>query len=397
MFIAVVGKANVGKSTFFKASTLMDVEIANYPFATIHPNNGVGFVRVDCVDKEFNVQCNPREGFCRKGTRFVPVRMIDVAGLVPGAYEGKGMGNQFLDDLRDADCLIHVIDASGSTNGKGEPVEAGTHDPADDIRFLEVELDMWFYQIFQKVWLKFSRQVSQEHADATKAIAKQFSGLRVSEDLVKDATKRLGLLDKPINTWTDDELKGLVREFRKATKPMVIAANKVDMPTGADNLERLRKEFPEHTIVGCSAESELALKEASKHDLIDYLPGDDDFEIRGELTDKQKNALEFIREKVLLRFNSTGVQQALDSAVFDVLEYIAVYPGGVGKLQDQDGNYIPDCFLMPPKTTALDFAYRLHTDFGKNFIKAIDVKKKMPVSKDHVLKHRDVIEIMAKR
>src|SRR3989338_7459591 len=109
MLVGVVGKANVGKSTFFKAATLADVEIANYPFATIKPNHGVGFVKIDCIDKEFNIQCNPREGYCVSGYRFVPVNMIDVAGLVPGAHEGKGMGNQFLDDLNQADVLIHVV------------------------------------------------------------------------------------------------------------------------------------------------------------------------------------------------------------------------------------------------------------------------------------------------
>ena len=92
MLIGVVGKANIGKSTFFKAATLMDIEIANYPFATIKPNHGVGFIRVPCVDKDFNTQCNPRTGYCKNHERFITVDMIDVAGLVPGAHEGKGMG-----------------------------------------------------------------------------------------------------------------------------------------------------------------------------------------------------------------------------------------------------------------------------------------------------------------
>src|SRR3989338_5626200 len=139
MLIGVVGKANVGKSTFFKAATLAEVEIANYPFATIKPNHGTGYVRVDCAEKFFNVKCNPRFGYCIEGIRFVPVDMLDVAGLVPGAHEGKGMGNQFLDDLRQADALIHVVDVAGTTNEKGEPITPGSYDPADDIKFLEEE------------------------------------------------------------------------------------------------------------------------------------------------------------------------------------------------------------------------------------------------------------------
>ena len=173
MLIGVVGKANVGKSTFFKAATLAEVEIANYPFVTIKPNEGVGFVKVDCVDKEFNVKCSPRFGYCLNGKRFVPVELLDVAGLVPGAYEGKGMGNQFLDDLNQADALIHIIDVSGSTNEKGESVQALSYDPANDIKFLEHELDMWYLRLIEKGWDKFARTVNQVKTELHKAVAKQ--------------------------------------------------------------------------------------------------------------------------------------------------------------------------------------------------------------------------------
>ncbi|MFH1591250.1 MAG: redox-regulated ATPase YchF [archaeon] len=396
MLVGVVGKPNCGKSTFFKALTLAEVEIANYPFATIKPNHGIGYVRVERVDKDFGAESNPREGYTQGDWRFVPVQMIDVAGLVPGAYEGKGMGNQFLDDLRQADVLIHVIDCAGSTNEKGESVEIGTYDPAEDIRFLETELDMWFLGILKKPWDRFARQVQMEHTQVQKAIAKQFSGLGVSEELVARTINELSLDPTHIADWTAEHLKGIAIAFRKATKPIIIAANKIDIPGARENLERIKKDFSDYTIVGCSAESELALKEAAKHDLIDYVPGGESFAFKDEasLNDRQKAGLGFIKANVLEK-GGTGVQEVIDEAVFGLLGYVAIVPGGVNKLADSDGNVLPDCFLMPPGTTALDFAFRLHTDFGKNFIKAINVRTKMPMAKDQPLKHRDVVEIMS--
>lgn len=399
MQIGIVGKANVGKSTFFKAATLMDVLIANYPFATIKPNHGIGFVKIDCVDTFFNTQCNPREGFCINHKRFVPVDVIDVAGLVPGAHEGKGLGNQLLDDLRQADVLIHVVDFAGATNEKGEPSEPGSRDPYEDIKFLEEEIDYWMYGIINRGWERFARQIQQEHSDPSKAIGKQLSGLKVNEEMVEDAIKKLNLSKEKVTSWNNDDLFNIARELRKKTKPMIIAANKMDIPIAKSNYERISREHPELKIVPCSAESELALKEAAKHQLIIYIPGDKNFEFVDEskLNDKQKKALLFIKENVLKNFNCTGVQNCMNTAVFELLKYVAIFPGGVNKLTDQYGRILPDCFLMPPGTTALDFAYKLHTDFGKNFIKAIDVKRKIPIGKDHVLQNGDVIEIYSGR
>ena len=394
MKIGLVGKPNCGKSTFFKASTLAEVAIAPYPFTTIAKNEGAGFVKVDCADKEFNVKCNPRFGYCIDGKRFVPVDLLDVAGLVPGAHEGKGMGNQFLDDLNQADVLIHIIDVSGSTNEKGEAVEPLSYDPARDIAFLEHELDMWYFRLVSKGWEKFARTVNQEKPELHKAVSRQLSSLRVTEDLMKNVIEKLDL-GKDIIKWGKDALLRIAIELRKATKPMLIACNKMDVQGAEKNFERLKNEFKGYMLIPCSAESELALREAAKHELIDYIPGEAHFKIKNEekLNAKQKNALDFIKSSVLEKYGSTGIQDVLDKAVFELLRYIAIFPGGVNKLTDQHGNVLPDCFLMPPKSTALDFAFKLHTDIGKNFIKAIDVKTKRPVGKEYLLKNRDVIEI----
>jgi hypothetical protein len=402
MLIGIVGKPSSGKSTFFKAMTLMDVEIANYPFATIKPNHGVGFVKIKDAALEFDKIANPREGFVLNNYRFVPVDLIDVAGLVPGAHEGKGMGSQFLDDLRQADALIHIIDVSGSVNEKGEPVEPLSYDPAKDIKFLEEELDFWYLSILKKGWEKFARQVQQEHSELDKSLAKQLSGLGVNEDMVKEGIKILSLnVEKP-TLWNDQDLFKLASFLREETKPMIIAANKIDVPGADKKFEKLKQEFPNKIIIGCSAESELALKEAAKHKLIDYIPGSKDFKVtsfgKEKLSANQKSALDFIKKNVLVKFdNGTGLQQVLNSAVFNLLDYIAIHPGGVNKLEDKDGNVLPDCFLMKKGSTALDFAYKLHTDFGKNFIKCVDVRSKMTHGKDHVLKHLDIIEIMSNK
>ena len=394
MLIGIVGKPSSGKSTFFKASTLAEVEIANYPFTTIKPNHGTGFVKVDCVDKEFNVKCNPKFGYCIGGKRFVPVDMLDVAGLVPGAHEGKGMGSEFLNDLNQADALIHIIDISGSTDEKGEEVPTLSYDPANDIRFLETELDMWYLRLIKKGWEDFVKKTVQEKTELHKALVKHLSGLGVTETLVESLLKKLNV-DDDMKKWDDGILKGIAIELRKKTKPMIIACNKIDVPGAEKNFEKLKKEFKDDILIPCSAESELALREAAKHDLIDYIPGENEFKIKNEekINEKQKKALEFIEQNVLKKHHTTGVQEVLDKAVFDLLKYITVFPGGVNKLQDQHGNILPDCFLMPQNSTALDFAFKLHTDIGNNFIKAIDVRSKKPVGKDHLLKNRDVIEI----
>ena len=398
MLIGIVGKPSSGKSTFFKAQTLANVEIASHPFTTIKPNHGTGYVKIDCVDNEFGVKCNPRLGYCIDSKRFVPVDLLDVAGLVPGASEGKGMGNKFLDDLNQADALIHIIDVSGSTNANGEPVPALSYDPANDIKFLEHELDMWYLRLIEKGWERFARTVNQERPELNKAVAKQLGSLRVTEKLMESIIQKLDI-DADIMKWDRGVLLKIATELRKATKPMVIACNKIDVKGASENFEKLSRDFPEHLLVPCSAEAELALREAAKHGLISYIPGEKNFGIITEekLSPGQKKGLEFINEGVLGKFSSTGVQNVLNIAVFELLGYIPIFPGGVNKLQDQHGNFIPDCFLMPPDTTALGFAFRLHTDIGNNFIKAIDVRTKRPVGKEHILKSRDVIEIVTSK
>jgi len=395
MIIGIVGKPSVGKSTFFKASTMSGVLIAQYPFTTIKPNQGIGYVKVECIDKELNTQCQPNQGFCIKHHRFVPVELMDVAGLVPGASEGKGLGNQFLDDLRQADAFIQIVDISGTTDVEGKILLEGNYNPIYDVKFLEEELNKWYYNILIKAWKSFARKVEIESKDNfSEAVAKQFSGLKIKEEQVKNVLRKLDFSKNP-SSWNKDQLMKFSLELRKESKPMIIVANKIDLKNSKRNYEKLKKEFPDLIIIPCSADSELALREASKANLIEYIPGENSFNINKKLNEKQEQALKKIKEEILDVYGNTGVQKVLNTVVFELLKYLAIFPAG-SKLKDSKGNILPDCFLLPENSTALDFAYFLHTDIGNNFIKAIDVRSKKALGKNYKLQHRNALEIVTK-
>lgn len=395
MLIGLVGKPSVGKSTFFKAATLAEVEIASYPFTTIKANHGVGYVKVDCIEKELNTKCNPNHGFCLQGQRFVPIDLMDVAGLVPGASEGKGLGNQFLDDLRQADAFIQIVDLSGMTDAEGKDLGGKEYNVCNDIRFLEDELNKWYFNILAKVWKTFSKQLETgKEVNYARAISKQFSGLGVKEEHVKNIFRKFS--QEGISRWSQEQILEFASLLRKESKPMIIAANKIDTEKGAENLDKLKKEFPSSIIIPCSADSELALREAAKHGLIEYIPGESDFKVIKDLNDKQKQALDKIKKGVLDVYGGTGVQEILNKVIFELLGYLAIFPASANRLMDSKGRILPDCFLLPPHSTALDFAFFLHTDFGNNFIKAIDAKTKRALGKDYALKNRDALEIVTR-
>ena len=325
MLIGLVGKPSCGKSTFFKSATLADVLIASYPFATIEPNHGMGYVRVKALCDELGVKCNPRTGFCNGKTRFVPVELMDVAGLVEGASEGKGLGNKFLDDLRQAGCFIHVVDVSGTTNSEGQE---GEGNPIEDVRMLENELNKWYVGVLNKVWPKLVRGMQSTKKDFAKTISNQFSGLGVKEDDVNMIVSEKKLDSGKAINWTEEELFSFAEALRHNTKPMIIAANKIDKEGAKEKYEELKKEFPNLNIIPCSADSELALRQAASHELIEYAPGDRDFKINEDkINEEQKNALMKIKENVLDVFDEgTGIQKILDAAVFDLLKYIYYRP-----------------------------------------------------------------------
>ncbi len=394
MEIGVVGKPNVGKSTFFSAATLVDVQIANYPFTTIDANVGVSHAIVDHPCKELKCKPNPQNYEFRNGLALIPIKMIDVAGLVPGAHEGRGLGNKFLDDLRMASALIHVVDATGKTDAEGNPVEH--HDPVEDIEFLEEEIDFWIYGILKKNWEKFAKRVKLQHLKLAQAIADQLTGIGVTEQDTFEAIHKLGLSDDPTK-WSDEELFDFVRELRKVNKPIIIAANKADAAADAQIKRLIRKGNSRgYIVVPTSAVAELTLRKAAKAGFIDYIPGASDFKILKKMSPKQEKALHLIKEKVLERFGSTGVQEVINRATFELLQLIPVYPvEDEHKLTDQFGNILPHVFLMKKGSTPRDLAFKVHTDLGKTFLYAVNAKTHRRVGEDYELQFNDIIKIVA--
>ncbi len=369
MMIGFVGKPSSGKSSFFKALTMLDVKIASYPFTTIEPNRGVAFVKTKCPHNEIGKKCSPNNSGCVNGTRLIPVKLLDVAGLVPGAHEGRGRGNKFLDDLRQADALIHIVDMSGKTDENGLPAE--NHDPLADINWLQEEIELWVKGIIEKAWSKSDDSV----------IVKQLTGFTPKNETIIQCIKDAG-----------KDLKKLARLIRERTKPMLIAANKMDLAEAEINFERVSK-LLKSEIVPCSAEMEIVLRLASEKSLAKYENGE--LSISDKTSIQQRAALEKVKD-FIEKYGSTGVEKCVEHAVFSLLNCIEVYPvENENTWTDSKGRVLPDVYLVPNGTTAKEFASFIHTDLAKNFIAAVDARKKMKVKENYILKKGDVIKIIA--
>jgi ribosome-binding ATPase YchF (GTP1/OBG family) len=393
MIIGLIGKANVGKSTFFNAATDLAVPVANYPFTTIEPNVGVAYARTKCVCREFGVQDNPVHSVCIDGNRFIPIKLVDVAGLVPGAHAGKGLGNKFLDDARQANALIHIIDASGSTDNNGRPIRAGTGDPVFDIQFVEEEFVLWLESIIGRDWGKTAREAESQGQKLEQLLAKRLSGLGINEQTITNAVQASDLASKKSVAWTHDDILRFCKVLRTRAKPFVIAANKADLPAADDNIKKMKAGGLE--LIPCASEAEALLRKASKKGILHYLPGDVSFEVKPEvaLSAPQLKALDIVKT-FMQKYGSTGVQEAINIVCFKLLRMVAVYPvEDEFKLTDKKGNILPDVWLLPEGSTAKNLAGAIHADLAKGFLYAVDARTKQRIAANHQLKNGDVIKI----
>src|ERR1051326_2124541 len=397
--IGLIGKTNTGKTTFFNSATLDTAEISNYPFTTKQPNIGNANAITLCVHKEFRVQDSPKNSRCIDGWRFIPVYLVDLPGLIKGAWEGKGLGNQFLSVAAQSDALLHIVDASGSIDASGKVAEPGSGDPIADVGDIEEELVVWYLKLFEANRDKISRSINSGIA-TEHAITEGFRGIGVRELHVRQALQDNKLLEVKFDDFDQEQSKSFCWSLRDISKPTLIVANKVDLPTSTENFKRLQEEYRDMIIVPSSADAELTLRRAESKGIIRYVPGDERFEINDTsgLNDKQKWALNFIRKDILGEYLRTGVQFAINVAVFKLLKMNAVYPvADLQKLSDKHGNVLPDVYLMRSGSTVEDLAREIHTDLAKGLLYALDSRDGLRLPVGYHLKDRDVLSIVSAR
>ena len=400
------------------------MDIANYPFCTIDPNVGVAFprARLPCPCGELRARlieegrfeepgddrggaiCSPRTGTCQGFERQVPVALVDVAGLVPGASEGRGRGNAFLADLAGCDALIQVVDGAAATDVEGNPI-APASDPsaaaasiAHEVTFLTTELEQWIAGVLADGWSRGVRRVQAEGERGLQGfLVERLSGLGATNALIGSALDALRHgghdLGQPW-TWGDEEMGTLAKALRRGLFPLHVAVNKLDMaPAGV--MDHLSLEVP---ATACLADMELALRRADAAGLIRYRTGDVDFFVSEDapLSDAQRAALERMRG-ALSRSGGTGIEALLDAVVFDTLDRIVVYPvQDEGRWVDGDGRVLPDALVVPAGISAKAVAGRVHTDLESGFIRGVDGRTRRVVGAEHELEDGDVLKIHAK-
>ena len=395
--IGLIGKTNTGKTTFFNSATLSSAEISTYPFTTKKAETATAYAVTVCVHPEFNVIDNPNNSKCSDGWRYIPIELIDLPGLIKDAWKGKGLGNQFLSIAAQSDALLHIVDVSGSVDSSGKISEVGTGDPISDYADIEEELIMWYHKILEGNRDKISKLISSG-SDKIESLTELYRGIGVKKDHIKDTLKTLGLEDKNFDDFDVQDTKKFATHLRRISKPTLIVANKIDIEGADETFDRIRERYSDSIVVPASADSELSLRRAEQKGLIKYSPGSEQFEIikPEDLNDKQKNALEFIKKGIMGEYMRTGVQFAINIAVFKLLKMNSIYPvANEEKLSDKKGRVLPDLILMKDGATVNDLANEIHSDLQKGLLYAKDLRYKLRLPLDYQLRDRDVISLIS--
>ena len=395
--IGLIGKTNTGKTTFFNSATLSSAEISTYPFTTKKAETAKAYAITLCVHPEFNVVDNPNNSKCSNGWRYIPIEIIDLPGLIKDAWKGKGLGNQFLSIAAQSDVLLHVVDVSGSVDSSGKVSEVGTGDPISDFADIEEELMMWYHKILEGNRDKLSKLIKTTN-DQIEALTDLYRGIGVNKNNIKETLKITGLEDKDFDNFDVKDTKQFASTLRKISKPTLIVANKIDIEGGDKTFDRLRERYTDNIVVPASADSELSLRRAEQKGLIKYSPGSEQFDILKpqELNPKQQNALEFIKKDIMGEYMRTGVQFAINIAVFKLLKMNSVYPvANEEKLSDKKGRVLPDLILMKDGSTVTDLANEIHSDLQKGLLYAKDLRYNLRLPLDYQLRDRDVISLVS--
>jgi ribosome-binding ATPase YchF (GTP1/OBG family) len=395
--IGLIGKTNTGKTTFFNSATLSSEEISSYPFTTKSPVSGVAHAITLCVHPEFKIQDNPNNSKCLDGWRYIPIELIDLPGLIKDAWKGKGLGNQFLSIAAQSDALLHVVDASGGIDSTGKITEVGTGDPISDFADIEEELIMWYHKILEGNRDKVSKLI-KTGTDVSDAITDLYRGIGVTKTHVKKTFHAINLEEKEFDDFDMVDSKKFASHLRKISKPTLIVANKVDVDGADKNFARLRERYNDSIVIPVSGDSEFVLRRAEQKGLIKYSPGSETFEIikSDDLNEKQINALNFIKKGIMGEYMRTGVQFAINVAVFKLLKMNSIYPVADEKnLADKKGRVLPDLILLKDGATINDLAKEIHSDLTKGLLYGKDLRYNLRLPTDYQLRDRDVVSLIS--
>ena len=395
--IGLIGKTNTGKTTFFNAATLSSAEISSYPFTTKKPVSGTANAITLCVHPEFKITDNPNNSRCVDGWRYIPIELIDLPGLIKDAWKGKGLGNQFLSIAAQSDALLHVVDASGGIDSTGKITETGAGDPISDFADIEEELIMWYQKIFEGNREKTSKTIKTD-SDLVDALTDLYRGIGVNKGHVKKTLIMTGLAEKNFDDFDMIDSKKFASYLRKISKPTLIVANKIDVKGADANFNRLRERYNDSIVIPASGDSELSLRRAEQKGLIKYSPGSEQFEIvkPDQLGEKQMRALDFIKSGIMGEYMRTGVQFAINVAVFKLLKMNSIYPVADEKnMADNQGRILPDLILLKDGATIMDLAKEIHTDLTKGLLYAKDLRYNLRLPTDYQLRDRDVVSLIS--